>query len=130
MQLSLVLGDEACACDLAATRALRCVAPLTPFAPGAMPRCFGLDRAVAKVRARRRGLPEGGRRAPRSGAAPPGGRTLSLHNLGCRKCKIPREPLAPRRRASFKPQRALGHSGMLAAASLKPSVKTFLPDGK
>ena len=51
MQLSLVLGDEACACDLAATRALRCVAPLTPFAPGAMPRCFGLDRAVAKVRA-------------------------------------------------------------------------------
>ena len=37
-----------------------------------------------------------------------------------RKCKIPREPPAPRRRASLKPQRALGHSGLLAAASLKP----------
>ena len=58
---------------------------------------------------------------------------LRLHpviNPGCRRCKIPREPPAPRRRASFKPQRALGHSGPPAAASLKPSVKTFLPDGK
>ena len=36
------------------------------------------------------------------------------------KCKIPREPLAPRRRASLNPQRALGHSGPPAAASLKP----------
>ena len=49
---------------------------------------------------------------------------------GSRKCKIPREPPAPRRRAPFKPSRALGHSGPPAAASLKPSVKTFLPDGK
>ena len=49
---------------------------------------------------------------------------------GSRQCKIPREPPAPRRRAPFKPQRALGHSGPPAAASSKPSVKTFLPDGK
>ena len=39
---------------------------------------------------------------------------------GCRKCTIPREPPAPRRRASFKPQRALGHSWPPAAASFKP----------
>ena len=33
------------------------------------------------------------------------------HRPGSRKCKIPREPLAPRRRASCKPPRALGPSG-------------------
>ena len=49
---------------------------------------------------------------------------------GFRKCKIPREPPAPRRRAPFKPSRALGHSGPPAAAPFKPWVKTFLPGGK
>ena len=52
-----------------------------------------------------------------------------MHAPGCRKCKIPREPPAPRRRAPFKPSRALGHAGPPVAASLKPWVKTFLPDG-
>ena len=56
-------------------------------------------------------------------------RRSERHEPGCRKCKIPREQLAPRRRASFKPSRALGHSGPPAAASLKPWVKTLLPDG-
>ena len=50
------------------------------------------------------------------------GQQARLLSPGSRKCKIPREPPAPRRRASLQPSRALGHSGPPAAASLKPWV--------
>ena len=42
-------------------------------------------------------------------ARPPFNQYPRARGPGCRKCKIPRETPAPRRRASFKPQRALGH---------------------
>ena len=46
---------------------------------------------------------------------------------GSRKCNIPWEPPAPRRRAPFKFSRALGHSKPPAAAPSKSWVKTLLP---
>ena len=102
-------------------------------------------RRAAAMLARRGGggraqRAEGGGSTPARGgaqAAPIGARRsllLCVRKLqtcapGSRKCTIPREPPAPRRRASLKPSRALGYLGPPAAAPLKPWVKTLPPDG-
>ena len=102
------------------------------FQSGDSDRNFSSERALAIQRLtpralHRRTAPGGGLWGAGGLTAPPhtrsGGRTsppMSAHKHtctrvhdrpGCRKCKIPREPPAPRRRAPFKPSRALGHAG-------------------
>ena len=80
--------------------------------PRGLARCGG-------ARARRGGGARGGC-ARLAGARASWMERASTVRPGSRKCRIPREPPAPRRRASFKPSRALDHSGPPAAASLKP----------
>ena len=120
------------------------------FQSGDSDRNFSSERALAIQRLtpralHRRTAPGGGLWGAGGLTAPPhtrsGGRTsppMSAHKHtctrvhdrpGCRKCKIPREPPAPRRRAPFKPSRARGHAVPPAAAPLKPWAKTFLPGG-
>ena len=59
----------------------------------------------------------------RAAAEPGTGVARIIVHPGCRKSEIPWLPPAPRRRASFKPSRALGHAGPPAAASLNPRSK-------
>ena len=82
--------------------------------------CSTLPRActwLTNGKGTRAGQGRAGQGAPTTGlrACASAARWSDQHCPGCRKCKIPLEPPAPRRRAPFKPSRA--RAGSLRAAS-------------